>query len=63
MAYNYKYLRSRFKPKQLESLDNYWLRVSEAAELYSVSKQTVRFWAFKNKIDSGIFKNILHVRL
>jgi len=63
MCYNYKYLRARFKPNQLKQLDDSWVRISKAATYFGLSKQTIRLWIFKDKIKSGLFKNILYVKL
>lgn len=63
MGYNYRYLRARFKPKHLKLLNDSWVRVSEAAPIYMVAPQTIRFWAFKGKVKSAIFNNILYIKI
>jgi hypothetical protein len=62
LTYNYKYLRARFKPKYLKSLNNSWLKISDATLLYDVCGQTIRLWAFRGRIKSCIFKNKIYVK-
>jgi hypothetical protein len=53
MSFNYSYYRSRCKILVVTDLpdDGVWRTIQEAAELWGVSKQTVRIWYLKGRLE------------
>jgi len=65
MGFNYKYYRSRYKPKVVSELpkDMRYITVKEAADYYGVTSQTIRHWYLSGKLISVMYNRKIFVRV